>query len=73
MRLKNSKIEFTKTLYLSDIEMERVLWVLIILFFPSLIFFGVSCPSLKNCQIFSKELVDPLLVNTYKELRKLPR
>lgn len=33
----------------------------------------VSLPSLKKCQIFSKELVDPLLVDTYAELPKLPR
>ena len=33
----------------------------------------VSLPSLKKCQIFSKELVDPLMVNTYAELPKLPR
>ena len=33
----------------------------------------VSLPSLKKCQIFLKELVDPLLVDTYAELPKLPR
>ena len=33
----------------------------------------ISFPSLKKCEIFSKELVDPLLVDTYAQLPKLPR
>ena len=33
----------------------------------------VSLLSLKNCEIFSKKLVDPLLKDTYAELPKLPR
>ena len=33
----------------------------------------VSFPSLKKCQIFSKKLIDRLLVDTYAELPKLPR
>lgn len=41
------------------------------MFLPYLNF--VSLPSLKNCQIFSKKLVDRLLADTYAELPKLPR
>ena len=42
---------------------------------PDIHFFNkfVSLPLLKKCQIFSKKLVDPLLVDTYADLPKLPR
>ena len=33
----------------------------------------VRLPPLKKCQIFSKELVDPLMVGTYTRLPKLPK
>lgn len=44
-----------------------------ILPFWFLIFHFVRLPPLKKCEIFSKKLVDPLLVDTYGELPKLPR
>ena len=63
-----------KTVYLSDIEMENVSWVLCCPFMLLVYYFiFVSLPSLEKCQIFLKELVDPLLVDTYAELPKLPR
>jgi len=34
---------------------------------------SVSFPQLNRCQIFLKELVDPLLADTYAKLPKLPR
>ena len=33
----------------------------------------VRPPALKKCQVFSKNLVDPILKETYKMLPKLPR
>ena len=44
-----------------------------ILSFSFLIVNFASLPPLKKCEIFSKKLVNPLLVDTYGELPKLPR
>lgn len=65
--LASSKLEFTKT-WRRSCE-----FCIDILSFSFLIVNFASLPPLKKCEIFSKKLVNPLLVDTYGELPKLPR
>jgi hypothetical protein len=72
--LTNSKNELSKTtVYLSDIEMEKVMYVCFMLLKLYIILYFFSLPSLNKCEIFMKKLVDPLLKDAYAELPKLPR
>ena len=59
-----------KMVYLSDIDIEKVLWVFSICASPFFFIRFVRLPLLKKCQIFLKELVDPLMVGTYTGLPK---